>query len=123
LFVGHLYRKLAGLFFCIIYSLFIKLYCDKKDNSNVSSYLFSIRVILSCLNSSHTRAAFSQRSGSSPDRRGERQHRHGSAVASLRKAVESPRTPMDGVCVLLQITNAMGSLSLEKRNGNAKKSP
>jgi hypothetical protein len=40
-------------------------------------------------------------------------------VASPRNAVESPRTPRDGVCVLLQITNAVGSPSFEKRSAIA----
>jgi hypothetical protein len=40
-------------------------------------------------------------------------------VASPQNAVESPRTPRDGVCVLLQITNAMGLPSFEKRSGSA----
>jgi hypothetical protein len=45
------------------------------------------------------------------------------AVASPRNAVESRRTPRDGVCVLLQITIAVGSPSFEKRSGNAVQSP
>jgi hypothetical protein len=55
------------------------------------------------LNPCYTRAAFSRRSGSSPVRRAERQHRRGIAEALLWNAVESRRTPSDGVCVLLQI--------------------
>jgi hypothetical protein len=45
------------------------------------------------------------------------------AVASPQNAVESPRTPRDGFCVLLQITNAVGSPSFKKRSGNAVQSP
>jgi hypothetical protein len=44
-------------------------------------------------------------------------------IDQILNSVESPRTSRDGVCVLLQITNAVGSSSFEKRSGNAVQSP
>jgi hypothetical protein len=41
------------------------------------------------------------------------------AVTSPLNAVESPRIPRNSVCVLLQITNALGSPSFKERNRNA----
>jgi hypothetical protein len=44
-------------------------------------------------------------------------------MKNIENAVESPRTPSDGVCVLLQITNAVESPSFKKRSGKAVQSP
>jgi hypothetical protein len=78
--------------------------CRQKDTMEMScrdTAEFLRRPFL--LNPCHTRAAFQLWSGSSPDRYVERKHRRGIAMASPQNAVESPRTPRDGVCVLLQI--------------------
>jgi hypothetical protein len=72
---------------------------SKSYNSNSKTLYGQHDVTIRVLNPCHTTAVFSRRSGSSPDRNAERQHRRGIAVASPRNAVESPRTPRDGVFV------------------------